>query len=111
MKTFLAIVLMAVCLSCNDAKDHGKADRGTSELPASAPGANASTKEKEDFLLTCHVDASNSLDGKSSETVTAFCECAWEKTKGEYHGEIIATESKLKKDPSLKDCYEEAMKK
>lgn len=54
-------------------------------------------------MLTCHVDASNSLGGENEAQVNQFCECAWEKTKGKYQGQVVANNSKLEKDPLLKD--------
>ncbi len=111
MKQLLLSLFVFIVFSCNDAGK--KTDTGTpvKENAETNDNVSGTTKDKEDFILTCHIDASNSLGGENVEQVNQFCECAWEKTKGKYIGEIIATRSKLEKDPELKECYEKAQRK
>lgn len=102
----LAIILM---FSCNNNDKKNNVENSTVKETNDDSKKNESAgnlKDKEDFLLTCVVDASNSLGGENREKVKKFCECAWEKSKGEYRGQVIATESKLKKDSILSQCYE-----
>jgi hypothetical protein len=83
-------------------------NKGTGELK---DGISDYTNNKESFMLTCHIDAANSLNAQKDEQINSFCECAWEKTKGKYPGEVVANDSKLEKDPQLKDCFENAKMK
>ena len=98
--------------SCNDGDEKNSSETTAKENNNEIKKDNNSgkVKTKEDFMLTYAVDASDSLGGENREKVKQFCECAWEKSKGEYRGDVIARESKLKKDSVLSQCYEQAKK-
>lgn len=116
MKQLSFCLLLAICFSCNS---NGKQTVSKPENETTTTESNYEPKtgisdysdNKESFMLTCNVDASNSLGGENQERVKQFCECAWEKTKGKYKGGIVADKSKLEKDPVLKECYENAINK
>src|SRR5829696_1589318 len=113
MKRILFCLVLGSFFACNSnekAMDKEQSsgettNKGNGELK---DGISDYTNNKESFMLTCHVDAANSLDGQKDEQITGFCECAWEKTKGKYPGEVVANDSKLAKDEQLKSCFEEA---
>lgn len=120
MKQLLSCLVLVALFSCNSTSKES-----TSETPVTTQSNDASgkgtgemkdgisdyTNNKESFMLTCHVDASNALGGENTAQVDQFCECAWEKTKGKYPGAVVANDAKLEKDPVLKGCYENAKKK
>lgn len=112
MKKVTLLITIIIIFSCNnsDRKNNGEPLNKETNSDIKKDETKGNVKNKEDFMLTCAVDASNSLGGENQEKVKQFCECAWEKSKGEYRGQVIATESKLKKDSILKDCYEQAKK-
>ncbi len=118
MKPLLLCLLITIMFSCNN--NEKQTDNSTTVTAPSTESTSAYdpktgisdyTNNKESFMLTCNIDASNSLGSENQERVKQFCECAWEKTKGKYNGGIIANDSKLEKDPTLKECYENAKKK
>ncbi len=111
MKQLILLLTITFMFSCNDSD---KKDTETTTKETDSVGKNNTSsgniKDKEDFMLTCNVDASNALGGENQDKVKQFCECAWEKSKGEYRGEVIANNSKLEKDSVLKSCYDAAKK-
>ena len=112
MKQLLLCLMVFTFFSCNDNQEKTNTEKSVGETNTeTTEDVFGSTKDKEDFISTCRIDASNSLGGENVTQVNDFCECAWEKLKGNYPGETIATESKLKKDLVLKECYENAKKK
>ena len=121
MKQLLLCLALPFFFACNGNEKSSDAGTPASQAPAAEPdnvgtgemkdGISDYTNNKKSFMLTCRIDASNSLGGENQAEVEKFCECAWEKTKGKYEGEVVATQSKLEKDPTLKDCYESARKK
>ncbi len=116
MKQLLFCLALSAFFSCNSNEKQTNDETPSAETSGVGngemkDGISDYTNNKKSFILTCHVDASNSLGGENVAQVDQFCECAWEKTKGKYQGEVVATKSKLEKDPLLKDCYESARKK
>ena len=112
MKQLLFCLLITIAFSCNNnEKQTGKETSTTESNYDPKTGISDYSNNKESFMLTCNVDASNSLGSENQERVKQFCECAWGKTKGIYNGGIVANDSKLEKDPTLKECYENAKKK
>ena len=112
MKLFLFSLLLISFFACsNNSTAEGEATKTNEKNAEAKDEAGGNIKTKEDFILTCHIDASNALGSEHQAQVDQFCECAYEKTGGHYVGEIIANDSKLEKDPTLKSCYEEARKK
>ena len=119
MKPVLFCFTLITALACNGpAKQvdvdtpttQEKTETGTKGNGEMKDGISDYTNNKESFMLTCHIDASNALGGENTKQVDQFCACAWEKTKGMYPGSVVANDSKLEKDPTLKGCYEEAKK-
>ncbi|MGI8583643.1 MAG: hypothetical protein ACR2KX_15705 [Chitinophagaceae bacterium] len=112
MKQLLFCLLLLTVLSCNNNEEKMNSEKSVNETNTeNKSDISGSTKDKEDFISTCHIDASNSFGGEKVAQVNDFCECAWGKLQGKYPGEIIATRSKLEKDPVLQECYENAKKK
>ncbi len=112
MKQLLFCLLLLTVLSCNDNGEKTNTEKSVNEPNTeNKSDISGNTEDKEDFILTCRIDASNSLGGENVAQVNDFCECAWEKLQGKYSGETIASKSKLEKDPVLKECYENAKKK
>lgn len=116
MKKLFYFLALSASLSCNSNKKQTKAEPSTSDESAMGhgemkDGISDYTNNKKSFMLTCHIDASNSLGSENTAQVDQFCECAWDKTKGKYDGTVVANNTKLEKDATLKDCYENARKK
>ena len=116
MKQLLFCLVLSAMFSCNSDKKQTNAETPAAETGKMGngemkDGISDYTNNKEGFILTCHVDASNVFGGEHVAQVDQFCECAWEKTKGKYPGSVVASKSKLANDPLLKDCYESALKK
>ena len=116
MKQLIFCLALSAVFSCNSTEKQTNDDTTAAETSEVGngemkDGISDYTNNKKSFILTCHVDASNALGGENEAQVDQFCECAWEKTKGKYQGEVVANNSKLEKDPLLKDCYESARKK
>jgi len=115
---FVCCLLAASLFSCTNSDN--TAGR---EAPSQKEGAagNGEKKDgisdysgnKKSFMLTCNIDGRLALGGDNAtdEQVTQFCECAWEKTGGEYPGDVMANNSKLEKHPVLKQCFEDARTK
>lgn len=102
--------------SCNGNETAAEKGPNTNETTSQGngemkDGISDYTNNKKSFMLTCHIDAANSLKSQNDEQINSFCECAWEKTKGKYPGEVVANNSKLEKDPQLKECFEAAKTK
>lgn len=122
MKPLLFCLLLATSISCNNkGKQTDNTEKQTDkETPTTESsydpktGISDYTNNKKSFMLTCIIDASNSIGNENQdnkEQVKEFCECAWEKTKGKYVGGVVANRSKLEKDATLKECYENAIRK
>jgi hypothetical protein len=115
MKRLSFCLVLLTFFSCNSNEKQTTNEKTAQETKAGngemKDGISDYTNNKESFMLTCHIDASNAIGGENDAQVTQFCECAWEKTKGKYPGEVIANDSKLEKDPILKECYEKAKTK
>ncbi len=73
-------------------------------------GSSNYTNNKKSFTLTCHIDASNSLHGESDEQIINFANVYGIKPMANIP-EVIATDSKLKKDQLSKECYDGAKTK
>lgn len=109
----LAAIMLFSCNS-NETKSEKSSSTGETTIKGNGElkdGISDYTNNKNSFMLTCHVDAANSLNSQNDAQITNFCECAWEKTQGRYPGEVIANDSKLEKDAQLKGCYEAAKAK
>jgi hypothetical protein len=107
----LALFAFAGLIACNNSQQPASV-KEDNEAPATG-----TAKSKSDFMSSCMIDASNPLRTPEEEDkdvpadlerVRKFCECAFEKTKGEYPGPIIANRSKLKKDAVLAPCWQAA---
>lgn len=116
MKKLVFCLTLATFFSCNSNEKAAEKELPTGETTGRGngemkDGVSDYTNNKKSFMLTCHIDAANSLHSQNDEQINKFCECAWEKTKGRYPGETVADDSKLEKDPVLKDCFESAKTK
>jgi hypothetical protein len=116
MNQVLFCLFLLTAISCNSNNEAGgkepsvgeTAGKGNGELK---DGVSDYTNNKNSFMLTCRIDAGNSLKSENEEQINNFCECAWEKTGGKYPGEVVANNSKLETDPLLKGCFETAKTK
>ncbi|MDB5205582.1 MAG: hypothetical protein JWR72_657 [Flavisolibacter sp.] len=116
MKQLFFCLLLATFISCNSNDKTSDKESSTGETTGKRnsefkDGISDYTNNKSSFMLTCHIDAANSLKSEKEEQIDNFCECAWEKTGGKYPGEVVANDSKLEIDPVLKGCFEAARTK
>ncbi len=73
MKQLLFCLLLLTVLSCNDNGEKTNPEKSVNETNTeNKSDISGNTKDKEDFILTCRIDASNSLAGNSFAGIFAL---------------------------------------